>query len=69
MPLESPQQVYDLLLPFPNAALEAAKRAFLEKHPLAKDKEQAALLKVDPFKGGKRRWHRTVPYRTVNHGF
>ncbi|GLI64998.1 hypothetical protein VaNZ11_008424 [Volvox africanus] len=53
VPLESPQQVYDLLLPFQNSALEAAKRAFQEKHPLAKDKEQVALLKQDPFKGNE----------------
>ncbi|KXZ50888.1 hypothetical protein GPECTOR_14g137 [Gonium pectorale] len=51
--LETPQQVYDLLVPFQNAALEAAKRAFQEKHPLAKDKEQLALLKQDPFKGAE----------------
>ncbi|PNW70067.1 hypothetical protein CHLRE_17g704300v5 [Chlamydomonas reinhardtii] len=51
VPLEAPQQVYDLMLPFPNSALEGAKRAFTEKHPLAKDKEQVALLKQDPFKG------------------
>ncbi|EFJ49198.1 hypothetical protein VOLCADRAFT_90100 [Volvox carteri f. nagariensis] len=53
VPLEAPQQVYDLLLPFQNSALEAAKRAFQEKHPLAKDKEQLSLLKQDPFKGNE----------------
>ncbi|GFR48568.1 hypothetical protein Agub_g10470, partial [Astrephomene gubernaculifera] len=53
VPLEAPAQLYDLVLPFQNSALEAAKRAFQEKHPLAKDKEQLALLKQDPFKGAE----------------
>ncbi|KAG2493472.1 hypothetical protein HYH03_008289 [Edaphochlamys debaryana] len=53
VPLEASQQVYDLQLPFQNAALEAAKRVFQEKHPLAKDKEQLALLKQDIFKGAE----------------
>ncbi len=30
---------------------ENAKRTFLEKHPLAKDRHMAGLLKADPFKG------------------
>lgn len=34
-----------------NTQLDVAKRTFLDKHPLAKDRAQAALLKSDPFKG------------------
>jgi hypothetical protein len=42
---------YDLFVPFINPQLEAAKRTFLDKHPLAKDREQAGTLKTDPLKG------------------
>lgn len=50
VPLEASVHAYDLFVPWSNAQLDSAKRTFLEKHPLAKDKEQAALLKVDVFK-------------------
>ncbi|KAK9828703.1 hypothetical protein WJX72_001600 [[Myrmecia] bisecta] len=40
-------QVRDLSLAWPNPQLEAAKRTFLERHPLAKHKEQAALVKPE----------------------
>ena len=34
-----------LPVPFANHQLEAAKRLFLDRHPLAKDKDQVALIK------------------------
>eukprot|EP00798_Chlamydomonas_sp_ICE-L_P015727 gene15727-21848_t len=48
LPLEGPA-LFDVVLPFANNNLESAKRMFLEKHPLGKDKEQTALLKSDIF--------------------
>jgi hypothetical protein len=40
-------QVVELQLPFTNHLLEAARRTYADKHPLAKDKEQAAKLRCD----------------------
>ena len=45
VPLEGPH-VYSLPIPWVNANLEAAKKMFSERHPLAKDKAQSALLKA-----------------------
>ncbi len=47
--------------------LEAAKRTFLEKHPLAKDRQQAALLKSDPFKGLSERTRMHAPSQQAWH--
>jgi hypothetical protein len=41
------QQTVELQLPFTNHLLEAARRTYADKHPLAKDKEQAAKLRCD----------------------
>ncbi|KAI8473771.1 MAG: hypothetical protein J3K34DRAFT_497953 [Monoraphidium minutum] len=41
------QQFVDVPLPFANAQLEAARRTYLEKHPLGRDKDQAARLRQD----------------------
>lgn len=40
-------QIVELQLPFNNNLLESARRTFTDKHPLAKDKEQAAKLRSD----------------------
>lgn len=37
----------DLPLPWANHQIESAKRTFLERHPLAKHKDQAAMAKPD----------------------
>eukprot|EP00775_Hariotina_reticulata_P012144 gene12144-12282_t len=44
--IDGPQTI-ELQLPFTNHLLEAARRLFAEKHPLAKDKEQAVKLRAD----------------------
>ena len=46
IPLEGPH-VHPLFIPWINPPLEAAKKLFIEKHPLAKDKQQVAFLKSD----------------------
>ena len=46
VPLEGPHHC-PLFVPWINPPLEAAKRLFMEKHPLAKDKQQVAYLKSD----------------------
>ncbi|KAF6261116.1 hypothetical protein COO60DRAFT_1637017 [Scenedesmus sp. NREL 46B-D3] len=43
---QGPQTV-ELQLPFTNHLLEAARRTYADKHPLAKDKEQAAKLRCN----------------------
>ncbi|MEW5300161.1 MAG: hypothetical protein WDW36_003110 [Sanguina aurantia] len=48
--LPAPLQTFDITVPYINTQLEAAKRLFLDRHPLGKDREQAALVKADPFK-------------------
>lgn len=40
-------QTVELQLPFNNHLLENARRTYADKHPLAKDKEQAAKLRSD----------------------
>lgn len=40
-------QAVELQLPYTNHLLEAARRTYADKHPLAKDKEQAAKLRSD----------------------
>lgn len=40
-------QVVDLVLPFVNHQLEVAKRTYMEKHPLGRDKGQLARLRQD----------------------
>lgn len=47
VPLEGPH-TYNLSVPWVNANLEAAKKMFAERHPLAKDKVQSAYLKSTP---------------------
>ncbi|MEW5311269.1 MAG: hypothetical protein WDW38_002999 [Sanguina aurantia] len=51
--LPVPLQTFDITVPYINTQLEAAKRLFLDRHPLGKDREQAALVKADPFKLGE----------------
>lgn len=41
------RQSVELTLPFTNHQLEAARRAYADKHPLGKDKEQAQRLRAD----------------------
>ena len=53
VPLEGPY-VYSLFVPWLNSNLEAAKRTFADRHPLAKDKAQAAYLKGEAGKTGER---------------
>mmetsp|Transcript_4456 Transcript_4456/g.14438 ORF Transcript_4456/g.14438 Transcript_4456/m.14438 type:complete len:1214 (+) Transcript_4456:374-4015(+) len=43
--------VRDVYVPFGNVALEAAKRTFIEKHPLAKVREMAELAKAATSQG------------------
>lgn len=38
-------QIRDIPLPWENSQIDAARRAFLDRHPLAKNKEQVALAK------------------------
>lgn len=38
-------QIKDIPLPWENSQIDAARRAFLDRHPLAKNKEQVALAK------------------------
>ena len=40
-------QVRDIQLPWANGQIEAARRAFLDKHPNNKHKDQAQLAKGD----------------------
>ncbi len=40
-------QIVDVTLPFVNQQYEAARRTYLEKHPLGRDKEQQARLRQD----------------------
>ncbi|GAX74871.1 hypothetical protein CEUSTIGMA_g2317.t1 [Chlamydomonas eustigma] len=47
VPLEGPY-VFSLSVPWVNSNLEVAKKTFMERHPLAKDKLQAAFLREVP---------------------
>lgn len=38
-------QTRDISLPWDNSQIDAARRTFLDRHPLAKNKEQVALAK------------------------
>lgn len=38
-------QTQDIPLPWENSQIDAARRTFLDRHPLAKNKEQVALAK------------------------
>ena len=38
-------QTRDISLPWNNSQIDAARRTFLDRHPLAKNKEQVALAK------------------------
>ena len=38
-------QTRDISLPWNNTQIDAARRTFLDRHPLAKNKEQVALAK------------------------
>ena len=44
VPTDGPQ-TRDIRLPWENSRVNAARRAFLDRHPLAKNKEQVALAK------------------------
>jgi len=52
VPLEGPT-TFDIAMSFANGQLDVAKRLFLEKHPLSKEREQAALLKADVLKASE----------------
>ena len=52
VPLEGPHS-YSLFIPWVNNNLENAKKTFADRHPLAKDKAQAAYLKAETFKSGE----------------
>jgi hypothetical protein len=43
-------QFVDVPLPFVNQQLEAARRTYMEKHPLGRDKDQLARLRQEPGK-------------------
>ena len=40
-------QTRDISLPWNNTQIDAARRTFLDRHPLAKNKEQVALAKAE----------------------
>ena len=44
VPTDGPQ-TRDIPLPWENNQIDAARRTFLDRHPLAKNKEQVALAK------------------------
>jgi len=50
VPLEGPNHTFDVFLPFSNNQLDVARRTFLDKHPGAKDRAQAALMRADHMK-------------------
>ncbi len=50
VPLEGPHS-FNLSVPFVNSNLETAKKLFMDRHPLAKSKEQAAYIKDSPKPG------------------
>ncbi|KAF5834411.1 flagellar associated protein [Dunaliella salina] len=50
VPLEGPNHTFDVFLPFSNNQLDVARRTFLDKHPGAKDRSQAALVRADHMK-------------------
>ena len=49
------------MVPFVNGPLEQAKRAFLERHPLAKQKEQAEKIR------NAQPWPKSMEYSVQGH--
>ncbi|KAF8055917.1 CFAP47 [Scenedesmus sp. PABB004] len=56
------EQTVEVVLPFSNNQLEAARRTYADKHPLARDKEQAGRLRADIGRVDKERGERVLDY-------